>query len=270
MTQQSKGAAVVTGASTGIGAIYADRLARQGYDLVIVARNRTKLDALASQIAQGTGRTVRVLAADLSDKADLACVETLLRTDASVTLLVNNAGVGATAKLLEADVDKMDALIGLNVTALVRLTYAAAPGFVARGGGTIINISSIVAVAPEMMNGVYGGSKAFVLAFSQSLRHELSDKGVRVQAVLPGATATDLWELSGTPIQHLPHGIVMDAETMVDASLAGLALGEFATVPSLPSIADWDAYEGARQAMMPNLSRETPAERYGVAPKAIA
>lgn len=270
MTQNSKGTAVITGASTGIGAIYADRLARQGYDLVIVARNRSKLDALAGQIAHGTSRTVRVVAADLSDKADLARVETLLRSDGSVTLLVNNAGVGATAKLLEADVDKMEALIGLNVTALVRLTYAAVPGFVARGGGTIINISSITAVAPEMMNGVYGGSKAFVLVFSQSLRHELSDRGVRVQAVLPGATATDLWEMSGTPIQYLPPGIVMDAEAMVDASLAGLALGEFATVPSLPNIADWDAYEDARQAMMPNLSRETPAERYGAAPKASA
>lgn len=270
MIKQSKGTAVITGASTGIGAIFADRLARQGYNLVIVARNRAKLDALASQITQETGRTVQVVAADLSDRADLARVETLLRSDASVTLLVNNAGIGATARLLEADVDKMEALIGLNVTALMRLTYAVAAGFVARGGGTIINISSITAVAPELMNGVYGGSKAFVLAFSQSLRHELADKGVRVQAVLPGATATDLWELSGTPIKYLPQGIVMDAAAMVDASLAGLALGEFATLPSLPNMADWEAYEGARQALMPNLSRETPAERYRTAPRGAA
>ncbi|AXQ29590.1 SDR family oxidoreductase [Solimonas sp. K1W22B-7] len=270
MTQQSKGTAVVTGASTGIGALYADRLARQGYDLVIVARNRARLDDLANRIGQETGRSVQVVTADLADRADLARVEELLRTDASVTLLVNNAGVGATAKLLDADIDKMEALIGLNVTALTRLTYAAVPRFVARGGGTIINISSIVAVAPELMNGVYGGSKAYVLAFSQSLRHELADKGVRVQAVLPGATATDLWELSGTPIQYLPKGIVMGAAAMVDASLAGLALGEFATVPSLPDIADWDAYEGARQRLMPNLSRETPAERYTVTAQGAA
>ncbi len=270
MSQQSKGTAVVTGASTGIGAVYADRLARQGYDLVIVARNHAKLDALARQINRDTGRNVEAVAADLADRSDLARIETLLRSDASITLLVNNAGVGATAKLLETDIEKMEALIGLNVTALMRLTYAAVPGFVARGGGTIVNISSIVAVAPELMNGVYGGSKAFVLAFSQSLRHELADKGVRVQVVLPGATATDLWALSGTPIQYLPKGIVMDTEAMVDASLAGLALGEFTTVPSLPNIADWDAYEGARRALMPNLSRETPAERYAPMSKGSA
>ena len=126
----------------------------------------------------------------------------MLRTDASITLLVNNAGVGATAPLLDSDVDKMEEMIALNVTALTRLTYAAAPGFVARGGGTIINIASIVAIAPEVLNGVYGGSKAFVLAFSQSLHHELGRKGVRVQAVLPGATATEFWDVAGMPVQQ--------------------------------------------------------------------
>jgi len=170
--------ALITGASTGIGAIYADRLAERGYDLILVARNKDKLQTLATQISDKTGRAVEVLAADLGDKADLARVEQVLRADASITALVNNAGIGTHTPLLESDVERMDAIVQLNVTALMRLTYAAVPGFVARGGGTIINIASIVAVAPELLNGVYGGTKAFVQAFTTSLNHELGDKGM--------------------------------------------------------------------------------------------
>jgi short-subunit dehydrogenase len=264
-TTVSKGTALITGASSGIGAVYADRLARQGYDLILVARNIDRLRAAATRLTADTGRTVEILGTDLTKTADLAKVETLLKTDSSITLLVNNAGVGATAPLLNADVDKMQAMIDINVTALTRLTYAAAPGFVARGTGTIVNIASIVAVAPEMLNGVYGGSKAFVLAFSQSLHHELAAKGVRIQAVLPGATATEFWDIAGTPIQHLPQGIVMTTEKMVDAALAGLAQGELITIPALPEQKDWTAYEAARQALMPNLSKTEPAARYKAA-----
>jgi hypothetical protein len=160
-------------------------------------------------------------------------------------------------------------MIALNVAALMRLTFAAAPAFVARGSGTVINIASIVAVAPETLNGVYGGTKAFVLAFSQSLRHELADKGVRVQVVLPGATATDFWSVAGSSVEHLPREIVMPAGDLVDAALSGLDQGEFATLPSLPDPADWDAYEAARRALLPGLSRATPASRYGITPGAI-
>jgi short-subunit dehydrogenase len=258
----NKGTAVVTGASTGIGAIYADRLARRGYDLIVVARSRDKLDTLAARITSETGRSVEVVAADLGDRADLARVENLLRSDASITLLVNNAGVGATAPLLDSDVDKMEQMITLNVTALTRLTYALVPGLVARGGGTIVNIASIVAIGPEVLNGVYGGSKAFVLSFSQSLHHELADKGIRIQAVLPGATATDFWDVAGISIAHLPGEIVMRATDMVDASLAGLDQGELVTIPALPDAADWNAYEAARQVLLPNLSHAQPAKRY--------
>jgi len=272
-TQQStihKGTALITGASSGIGAVYAHRLAQRGYDLILVARQRDRLNTLATRLTTETGRSVEVIAADLNDKADLARIETVLRQDSSISLLLNNAGVGATAPLLGSDIAKMDDMIALNVTALTHLTYAAVPGFVARKNGTIINISSIVAIAPEVLNGVYGGSKAFVLAFSQSLRHELADKGVKVQAVLPGATATDFWGIAGTAIEHLPTQIVMSAEDLVDAALAGLDQGEFATIPSLPDAADWQAYEAARQKMMPNLSRDKPAARYAVASTAAA
>lgn len=261
MTQSHPGTALITGASSGIGALYAERLAHRGYDLILVARNRERLNALAKRLTDETGRSVEVVAADLGNPDDLRQVELLLRTDASITLLVNNAGVGATQPLLESDVDKMQDMITLNVNVLTRLTYAAVPGLVARQG-TLINIASVVALAPERLNGVYGGTKAFVLAFSQSLRHELADKHVRVQVVLPGATATDFWAAAGTPLDYLPGEIVMKADDMVDAALAGLDLGEFITIPSLPDLGDLERYEAARQALMPNLSLRTPATRY--------
>jgi short-subunit dehydrogenase len=265
MAQERKGTALVTGASSGIGAVYAHRLAQRGYDLILVARNADRLSQLASRLTTESGRTIETLAADLGNKVELARIEDVLKTDASITLLVNNAGVGGTAPLLSSDVDKMQDMIDLNVTALTRLTYAAVPGFVARGGGAIINIASIVAIAPEVLNGVYGGSKAFVLAFSQSLKHELADKNIRIQAVLPGATATEFWGIAGTPVEHLPTEIVMSAEDMVDASLVGFDQGEFATIPALVDAGLLKAYEDARQALMPNLSLAVPAPRYKAA-----
>jgi short-subunit dehydrogenase len=266
MTTQGKGTALITGASSGIGAVYADRLARRGYDLIIVARNRGKLDALATRLTNETKRSVEVLPADLNDKRDLARVEEALKKDATITLLVNNAGIGTFAPLLNSDVNKMDEMIALNISALTRLTYAAVPGFVARGTGTIVNISSIVAVAPETLNGVYGGSKAYVLAFTHSLQHELASKGIRVQAVLPGATSTDFWDTGGLPVHNLPSAIVMTAENLVDAALSGLDQGELVTIPALPDREEWDRFEGARRDMATRLSRSVPAARYGVKP----
>ncbi|WP_322045570.1 SDR family oxidoreductase [Paraburkholderia sp. J67] len=262
MTQAHAGTALITGASSGIGAIYAERLARRGYDLILVARNRERLLALADRITTETQRSVEIVDADLNDRAGLASVEAKLREDASITLLVNNAGVGTHKPLLESDVDAMTRMIDLNVTALTRLTYAAVPGFVARGKGAVINISSVVAISPETLNGVYGGSKAFVLAFSQSLHHELAGKGVQVQAVLPGATATDFWETGGLPIEHLPESIVMSAGAMVDAALKGFERGELVTIPSLHAGEEWDVYEAARRTMAPHLSNKMPASRY--------
>jgi short-subunit dehydrogenase len=261
-TNQAKGTALITGASTGIGAIYADRLAKRGYDQILVARNRGRLASLARRLANDTGRRVATVEADLTSPVDLQRVEDILRTNAGISLLVNNAGVGATGPLVASDVDKMDEMIRLNVTALTRLTYAAVPGFVARGNGTIINISSVVAIAPERLNGVYGGTKAFVLAFTHSLVHELADKDIRVQAVLPGATATEFWDLAGLPVHQLPPQIVMSADDLVDAALAGLDLGETVTIPSLPNQAEWDRYDAARRAMSDKLSNAIPAPRY--------
>jgi short-subunit dehydrogenase len=262
MTQSKRGTALITGASSGIGAIYADRLARRGYDLILVARNRERLNTLAERITTETRQMVEVLQADLNDPAALARVEEKLRSDVSITLLVNNAGVGTPSSLLTSKVENMVDMIALNVTAPTRLTYAAVPGFVARGHGEIINIASIVSIAPELLNGVYGGSKAFMLAFSRSLHHELASQGIRVQAVLPGATATDFWAIGGVPVEHLDPAIVMPADKLVDAALVGFDRGELVTIPSLHAIDQWDAYETARQAMLTQLSTNTPAARY--------
>lgn len=257
-----KGTALITGASTGIGAVYAERLARRGYDLVLVARNKERLEALAERLVRETGRRVEVLAADLTATADLRRVEERLRTDERITLLLNNAGLGATATLIDSDPDQIDTMIQLNVVALTRLTRAVAPGFVARGGGALINIASIVALSPELLNGSYSGSKAYVVNLSQSLHHELGAKGVKVQAVLPGATRTDFWGIAGVPVEHLPQEIVMSAEDLVDSALAGFDAGELITIPSLPDVEDWQRFDAARQALGPNLSRSVPAARY--------
>ncbi|SHF29717.1 hypothetical protein SAMN02745157_2134 [Kaistia soli DSM 19436] len=267
---QGRGVALVTGASSGIGAVYADRLAERGYDLLLVARDKRRLATLAAEIGAKTGRHVDVLAADLTSKSDLAAVEARLRSDPSITVLVNNAGIAGGGPLAAADPDAMERMIDLNVVALTRLALAAAPGFVARGAGTIVNIGSVVPLIPESFPGIYGSTKAYVLHFSQSLHAELSGQGVRVQAVLPGATATEIWERSGLSLESLPPEIVMPTGAMVDAALAGLDQGEIVTIPALPDAADWQAFEAARLALAPNLSRRESAKRLQVATRAAA
>ena len=261
----NKGTALITGASTGIGSVYADRLAKRGYDLILVARSQDKLDEVAKRIASTTTSKVETLQADLTVSADVRRVADRLTNDNTITALVNNAGVASGSKLIESDVEYMDQMIQLNVAAFTRVALAAASSFAARGNGLIINIGSVVALAPELLNGVYSGTKAYVQNFSTTLKNELAGKGVTVQVVLPGATATPLWGNAGVPLESLPADWVMSAEDMVDASLAGLDQGEFATIPSLPNAGDFEAYEKARFALQPNLSRRLPAVRYGVA-----
>lgn len=260
-----KGIAMVTGASTGIGSVYADRLARRGYDLLLVARNEERLRALADRLTSETGRKVEPFKADLGRRDDLARLEARLRDDASITMLVNNAGVGSVASILEADVDEMDAMIQLNITALTRLTYAVAPAFVARKAGTIINIASVVGVAVEMLNGVYSASKSYVISFGHSLQKDLADKGVRVQTVLPGATATEFWDIAGYAAQKTSV-ITMSAEDAVDAALAGLDSGEIITIPGLHDGDAWSRWEADRLELSKKFGNAKPASRYGVKP----
>jgi hypothetical protein len=257
-----KGVALVTGASGGIGALYAERLAQRGHDLILVARDAARLGKVADHILSSTGRQVDFVAADLATRDGQQRVERVLQGDERITLLVNNAGVGATQTLVESDVERLDQMIQLNVTAVTRLARAAAPAFIRRGRGAIINIASIVALAPELLNGVYAATKSFVLTFSQSLHHELAGQGIQVQAVLPGATSTDFWNVAGTPVQHLPGEIVMKAQDMVDAALVGFDRRELVTIPALPDAVDWERFDNARKAMGPNLSRSSTAPRY--------
>ncbi len=247
----AKGTALVTGASRGIGAVYADRLAKRGYDLILVGRSEAPLKALTASLASASGRHITAIV-----------VGTKLRDDPSITMLVNNAGFASVAPLLEADIGKMEEMIGLNITALTRLTYAAAPTFVKRGTGTIINIGSAAGISVEAMNGVYGASKAYVLAFSLSLQHELTSKGIRVQVVLPARTATEGWNVAGFPWQKMPPEIVMPVEDMVDAALVGLDQGELVTIPPLHNGDDWTRFEAARRSMLPQFGTSVPAPRY--------
>lgn len=253
---------MITGASSGIGAIYADRFARRGYDLILVARHRERLDALAKRLAEDTGQSVEVIVADLNDKADLHRVEQVLQDDAHITVLVNNAGVAMSGDLAIADRDRLESMIQLNVLAPTMLARAVIPGFLERGNGTLINISSVLALAPEMFNGSYSGTKAYMLNLSLRLQQEVARTDVRVQVVLPGATRTPIWERAGTDVNDLPSDMVMEVNEMVDAALVGLDRGEMVTIPALPNVADWVAYEDARQHMAPNLSRSSAATRY--------
>ena len=262
-TISPKGTALVTGASAGIGAVYAQRLAKRGYDLILVARNAERLKTLADRLATETGRSVSTIAADLNNKVDLLKIEKVLRDDNSITLLVNNAGIGSVASVLNSNVDEMEAMIDLNITALTRLSYAVAPVFAAKGSGTIVNISSVVGVAVEMLNGVYSASKSYVLSFGHALQRDLADKGVRIQTVLPAATATEFWDVAGYAKQK-EAATTMTADDLVDAALAGLDQGELVTIPTLHDGDDWTRWEANRRALAPKFSNAKPAPRYNI------
>lgn len=261
MINPSIGTAVVTGASTGIGAVYADRLARRGHDLVLVARNAERLAALAERLRAETGRNVDLLVADLGKSVDVARVEQRLAAD-DVTLLVNNAGMSLKGATLENSPEEIESIIALNITAAARLAIAAGKAFGARGRGKIVNIASILGIAFELYEGIYAGSKGFVINLSRNLSASLREKGVHVQAVLPGATRTEIWERAGKNVDDFPAEMVMDVNDLVDAALVGLDRGEEITIPSLVHEALWDNYEGARVAMLGELSRRDPAPRY--------
>lgn len=251
---------LVTGASDGIGAVYADRLARRGHNLILVARRADKLADLAARLRDETGVTVETISADLANADDLARIEKRLRDDDAITGLINNAGIAGETSFVEADPAYLTGLIDLNILAVTRLSAAVAPRFAARGSGAIINITSITALMPAGFTATYPASKAYVLAFTEALQAELGPKGVRVQAVLPGITRTPIWDEA--QLANIPPEMVMDVNDMVDASLTGFDAGEVITIPALPDMADYDAYVAARDALRPNLSLSRPAPRY--------
>ncbi|HVJ37789.1 MAG TPA: SDR family oxidoreductase, partial [Stenotrophomonas sp.] len=222
---------LITGASSGIGATYAERFARRGHALVLVARDHARLETLAARLRRENGVAVEILPADLTQDEDLAIVEARLRDDVAIGILINNAGVAQSGGFIEQSATRIQQLLTLNTTAVTRLAAAIAPRLVKAGEGAIVNIGSVVGLAPEFGMSVYGASKAFVLFLSQGLSLELAPKGVYVQAVLPAATRTEIWERAGVDINTLPE--VMEVGELVDAALVGFDRREAVTIPPL-------------------------------------
>jgi len=253
----------ITGASSGIGATYAERFARRGHDLVLVARDKARLDTLAASLRQTHGITVDVLQADLTQSNDLVVVEARLRDDARIGILINNAGATQSGSFIDQATDDVARIVALNTTALVRLASAIAPRLARAGAGAIVNIGSVVGLAPEFGMSVYGATKAFVLFLSQGLSLELAPKGVYVQAVLPAATRTEIWERAGIDVNALPE--VMEVDALVDAALVGFDLRELVTIPPLHDAARWDSLNAARQALVADIRQAHVAVRYQAA-----
>lgn len=253
---------LITGASSGIGATYAERFAGRGHGLVLVARDNARLEALAARLRQETGVAIDVLPADLTQHDELATVEARLRGDATIGILINNAGVAQSGGFTDQSTDSIERLITLNTTALTRLAAAAAPRMAKAGEGAIVNIGSVVSLAPELGMSVYGATKAFVLFLSQGMSLELGPKGVYVQAVLPAATRTEIWERSGIYVDTLPE--VMDVGEMVDAALVGFDRRESVTIPPLHVATRWDTLDATRQALLSDIRQAQVAERYRV------
>ena len=256
----AKPTVLVTGASSGIGAVYADRFAIRGHDLVLVARNRERMETLAERLRKTQGVSVEVIEADLTNEQDLSRVEARLREDERIGILVNNAGAAAAGAFLDQSANDDRNIINLNVLAVTRLAHAVAPRFAAAGTGSIINISSIIGFAPEIGLTVYGATKAFVTFLTQGLHQELGSKGVYVQAVLPGGTRTEIWERSGRNAEDVPG--LMEVNELVDAALVGFDRREIVTIPPLHDVEQWVAVDAARQKMLPNLRNSHAAPRY--------
>ncbi|MFK4525251.1 short-subunit dehydrogenase [Bradyrhizobium japonicum] len=256
--------AVVTGASAGIGAVYARRLAARGYDLILVARRADRLASLSGEIKDRYHSRVELVATDLTDPTDLERLVKVIAADNRITMLVNNAGNAKLASLLRTSTEDAASMIALNITALTRLTQALLPTFVARNSGSIINIASVLSLHSLPISSVYSGTKGYVLNFSRGLQAELVGTGVKVQLVLPATTSTELWELAGIPLSQLNQSSVMTAENMVDASLAGYDQGEGVTLPSVDDPSLWRAYDLARGNLFAATQTGRPASRYGV------
>jgi short-subunit dehydrogenase len=263
LSTAARPAVLITGASTGIGATYADRFARRGHDLVLVARDAVRMEKLAERLRRETGIAIDILPADLTAPADLARVEQRLAEDARIGILINNAGAAIPGSFVEHGPAAVAALISLNVTAVARLAAAIAPRLAQAGSGAIVNIGSVVGLAPELGWTAYGATKAFVLFLSQGLHVELGPKGVYVQAVLPSATRTEIWERAGKDVNQLP--AVMEVGELVDAAFIGFDRRETVSIPPLPDDAQWAALEQARQAMLPNFMQAHAAQRYQAA-----
>ena len=262
-TESTKlGTAVVTGASAGIGKVYADRLAKKGYDLLLVARRADRLDEIAGDLAHQYGVQVRTQAADLGDAAQLETVAKAIAEHDQITLLVNNAGTSFVGPLDTATVEQLHTLVNLNIVALTRLSMAVLSGFKTRNRGTLVNIGSAVGFDGYPYSPIYGATKAYVQNMSRALQAELASTNILVQLVTPAATVSEIWDVQGFPLSNLDPSIVMSTEDMVDAALAGLERKEKITAPSVQDEALVSKYFDAASTLFAASQTGQPAPRY--------
>ncbi|NWA62206.1 SDR family oxidoreductase [Pantoea sp. B9002] len=254
--------ALITGASSGIGATYAKQLAARGTNLILVARDAARLNLLAQSLREAHDVEVSVLAADLTNHDDLQRVDREIQQNKAITQLVNNAGMTVEGEFIDGDIAKIQKMLTLNIVALTQLAHTAAQAFRARRNGTIVNIASVLALVNESANGAYNASKAYVLSLTRNLHRELAESGVRMQAVLPGLTRTEIFERAGKSINDLPAEMLMEVDDLVSAALRGLDAGELVTIPSVEDVQLWQSYEEARIAILPFISLNKPASRY--------
>lgn len=257
----TKSLSVVTGASSGIGACYADRLAARGSDLLLVARRQDHLEQIAEKIRKSHGVKVDFMTADLTDAKALKSLEVYL-SEFPVTMLVNNAGAGGLGPTALRGVDAQEQLIALNVVSLVRLSLAALAAFQKRDVGTLVNISSVVAFSPSAGGASYSGSKSFVLNFTRSLQMEYQQSAMNIQLVMPGPVRTEFFKSQGMDDSVFPDSAYISAEALVDAAMSGLDAGETITIPTLKSFEIWQTMEASRKAFLSDVIGGKVAARY--------
>jgi len=263
-TNSTPGTAIVTGASSGLGKVYADRLAKRGYDLLLIARRGDRLRELAQQLRNDHGVAVETLVADLGKPADVKRVVNTIATDRRITMLVNNAGTAKFGPSSKVPLVEVDRQLDVNSSALTHLSLAVLPGFKERDRGTIINIGSVLSFYALPFTTTYSGTKGHVMLFTFGLQQEVADTNVFVQLVLPATTATEIWGVSGVEIKGLDPATIMTAEDCVDAALAGLDRREAVTLPSVEDSQLWAAFDDARVKLFAASQTGKPASRYGV------
>jgi short-subunit dehydrogenase len=263
MTEKNKmGTAVVTGASSGLGEVFAERLAKRGYDLKLVARRKDRLNVLAEKLRSQYGIKVTNLVADLGLDTDLKKVAEELRNDKSITLLINNAGTSSLTSVTKTSVEKQKEMVNVNITALMLLSNTILPQFLEKNEGTLINIASVLGFYSLPISAIYSGTKGFVIQYTKGLQEEVKGTNIHIQLVNPATTATEIWEVGGVPLSALEQSTIMKTEDCVDAILAGLDKGELMTHPSVNDQNLIDAYEDARIKLMQGSQTSQPAERY--------
>jgi short-subunit dehydrogenase len=265
VSTENRPRALVTGASAGIGAAFARRLARDGYDLVLVARRRERLEALAQGLEDEYGARAEVVVADLADVKDLEAVEAVAAT--GLRLLVNNAGFGGYKPFLTLDPQMAEDLLRVHVLASTRLTRATLPAMVEQEGGAVVNVASLLALTgslppvPLPHRVTYAAAKAYLVAFTQTLHHELEGTDVQLQVLCPGLVRTEFHEVAGVDRSQFPFP-PMEPEEVVNASLVGLQSREVVCVPGLEDAALLEEVWHSQRQVFQNAAPGPLASRY--------